>query len=65
MKIDIENNKHYIADDNNDLIRISDNFNFGSEIYLGYTYFVNGIKLDEPKLETIGDFIEKEKEIII
>lgn len=33
------------------LRRISDGTNFGSEITLGYTYYLGGNKLDEPLLE--------------
>lgn len=65
MRIDPENSNHYIADDNKEFQRISDNFNFGSEIYLGYTYYINGVKLDEPKLETIDDFVEVDKEVAV
>ena len=42
---------------------------FGNEIYLGFTYYLNGEKLSEPKLEVIEDFEEiediynKDKEI--
>lgn len=35
---------------------------FGNEIYLGYTYYIGGVKLDEPKLEVIEDFEEIEDE---
>lgn len=33
------------------LRRISDNWIAGTEIYLGYTYYLNNIKLVEPLLE--------------
>ena len=31
--------------------RISDGFIFGNEISLGYTYYLNGKKLEQPLLE--------------
>ena len=33
------------------LRRISDSWIAGQELYLGYTYYLNGIKLVEPVLE--------------
>lgn len=38
--------------------RISDGFIFGNEINLGYTYYLNGKKLDEPLLELPEHFEE-------
>lgn len=38
--------------------RISDGFVFGNEINLGYTYYLNGKKLDEPLLELPEHFEE-------
>lgn len=58
MKIDPQNENHLIADEGKVLKRISDNIIFGKDIILGYTYFINGIKLDEPKLEKPSDFTE-------
>ena len=64
-----DNKAHWIADDGKVFKRISDGFIFGNEIYLGYTYYLNGEKLQEPKLEVIEDFEEiediynKDKEI--
>lgn len=40
------------------LIRKSDNFFAGIEIALGYTYYINGKKLDEPLLEMPQDYME-------
>lgn len=40
-----------IADEDKILCRISDGWIAGNEIYLGYTYYLNGRKLDEPLLE--------------
>ena len=38
------------------LKRISDGIDFGSEIILGYTYYLGGHKLDEPLLELEEDY---------
>ena len=60
MTQDKNNKAHWIADDGKVFKRISDGFIFGNEIYLGYTYYLNGEKLQEPKLEVIEDFEEVE-----
>ena len=60
MTQDKNNKAHWIADDGKVFKRISDGFIFGNEIYLGYTYYLNGEKLQEPKLEVIEDFKEVE-----
>ena len=57
---DKSNKAHWIADEGKVFKRISDGFIFGNEIYLGYTYYLNGEKLSEPKLEVIEDFEEVE-----
>ena len=31
---------------------------FGNEIYLGYSYYINGIKLEEPHKDVPDDFEE-------
>ena len=59
---DKSNAIHYIADEGKVFRRISDGVIFGSEIYLGYTYYIGGEKLSEPKLEVIEDFEEIEDE---
>ena len=38
--------------------RISDGFIFGKEISLGYAYYINGKKLEEPLLELPKHFEE-------
>lgn len=58
MKVDKNNSKHIIADEGKVFKRISDGFIFGNEIYLGYTYYIGGKKLDEPHLEVVEDFEE-------
>ena len=60
MTQDKTNAIHYIADEGKLFRRISDGVVFGSEIYLGYTYYIGGEKLSEPKLEVIEDFEEVE-----
>ena len=69
MTQDKDNKAHWIADEGKVFKRKSDGFIVGNEIYLGYTYYLNGEKLQEPKLEVIEDFEEiediynKDKEI--
>ena len=60
MTQDKDNKAHWIADEGKVFKRKSDGFIFGNEIYLGYTYYLNGAKLSEPKLEVIEDFEEIE-----
>lgn len=45
--------------------RIADRVIFGNEITLGYTYYLNGKKLDLPKWEVPSDFeeIDEPKEV--
>lgn len=62
MTQDTSNAIHYIADEGKVFKRISDGLVFGSEIYLGYTYYIGGVKLSEPKLEVIENFEEIEDE---
>lgn len=31
---------------------------FGNEIYLGYSYYIGGVKLEEPHLDVADDFEE-------
>lgn len=58
MKIDELNNKHITAEEGKVFRRISDNQLFGSEIYLGYTYYLGGEALAEPLLELPEHFEE-------
>lgn len=60
MTQDKTNAIHYIADEGKVFRRISDGVVFGTEIYLGYTYYIGGVKLSEPKLEVIENFEEIE-----
>ena len=43
-------------------LSIEDDLIFGNEIYLGYTWYINGIKLDEPKEEKAEDFAKLDEE---
>lgn len=43
--------------------RISDSFIFGKEISLGYAYYINGKKLDNPLLELPEHFEEIDEEV--
>ena len=58
MTVDKNNSKHIIADEGKVFKRKSDGFIYGEEIYLGYTYYIGGKKLDEPHLDVIDDFEE-------
>lgn len=49
---------HLIASEGKVLQRVSDGNIFGPEMYLGYTYYLNGEKLSEPLLELPEHFIE-------
>ncbi len=57
------------ADAGKVLRRLADKWVVGPEYYLGYTYYIGGEKLPEPRLEVMQDFedlyqedIDKEKE---
>lgn len=58
MKIDELNNRHITAEEGKVFRRISDNQLSGSEIYLGYTYYLGGEALVEPLLELPEHFEE-------
>ena len=58
MTVDKNNSKHIIADEGKVFKRKSDGFIYGEEIYLGYTYYIGGKKLEEPHLEVVEDFEE-------
>lgn len=58
MTVDKNNSNHIIADEGKVFKRKSDGFIYGKEIYLGYTYYIGGKKLDEPHLEVVEDFEE-------
>ena len=44
------------ADEGKIFRRIADGQIYGKEIILGYSYYINGIKLDTPHLDTLDDF---------
>ena len=50
------------AEEGKTLRRIADKTEVGSEYYLGYIYYIGGVKLDEPRLETPADFEELTQE---
>ena len=56
MKQDENNSKHYIADDGKVFRRKYDNIVFGNELYLGFTYYLDGQKLDRGIPEYIEDY---------
>ena len=63
MKIDELNQNHIIADEGKVFKRISDGLMFSNEIYLGYTYYIDGVKLEEPLLEVPEHFEEVDEEV--
>ena len=44
------------ADEGKVFRRIADGQIYGKEIILGYSYYINGIKLDTPHLDELSDF---------
>lgn len=64
MRTDEYNNRHLIADEGKVLRRISDKWVAGGEIYLGYTYYLNGELLAAPLLE-IPEHYEEVDEVIL
>lgn len=58
MKADEENKRHIIADEGKEFERISDKMLFGNELWLGYTYYLGGVKLEIPLLELPEHFEE-------
>lgn len=58
MSLDI---KIIEADEGKVFRRKGDGQVFGNKIYLGYTFYLNGEKLETPKLETEQDFEQIDK----
>ena len=58
MIIDPNNSKHIIADDGKVFERVADNFIYGKDIYLGYSYYIGGVLQTPPHEDKIEDFIE-------
>lgn len=52
----MEKDNIIIADKGKVFKRIADSQIYGNEISLGYSYYINGVKLDTPHLDTIDDF---------
>ncbi len=53
------------ADEGKHFVRKSDGMLFGKTIILGYAYYINGEKLEEPRLETPEDFEEVDDEEVV
>lgn len=58
MKQDNDNSNHIIADEGKIFRRKSSGEIFGKEIHLGYSYYINGVLLDEPHKDEPEDFEE-------
>lgn len=61
----IINGNHIKAEGGKVFRRIADGMTYGSEIDLGYTYYIGGVLQDPPHLDTPEDFeeVEDEREI--
>jgi len=57
MNLVYSNNRLY-ADEGKVLRRIADQSIYGTEIALGYTYYINGVLQSPPHLDTPADFEE-------
>ena len=55
MKID---GNHIIADEGKILQRIASGEIVGSELYLGYSHYIGGVRQDPPHLDVPEDFTE-------
>lgn len=53
---------HIIADEGKVFRRIEDGMIYGSDIYLGYSYYIGGELLSEPHLDVSQDFEEVDDE---
>lgn len=51
-----------IADEGKVLRRKGTNDIYGSEVTLGYSYYINGEKQDPPHLDVVDDFVEEDVE---
>ena len=51
------------ADEGKDIVRISDNFNFGSEIWIGYRFTDKGHVLEKPEDFKEIDHVEEDMEL--
>lgn len=66
MRIDPINPRHIIAEEGKIFKRIADGMEYGSDIYLGYTYYIGGELQEPPHYDVPEDFeeVEKEPEVI-
>lgn len=58
MRVDANDPTHIIADDGKIFVRRDDLTEYGEDIYLGYTYYINGQKLDVPHKDEAKNFME-------
>lgn len=63
MRTDEHDNKHLIADEGKQLRRVSDGWIAGNEVFLGYSYYLDGKPLDAPLLDRACDFEEVDASI--
>ena len=60
--MEIEGNK-ITAEEGKVFRRIGTEEIFGSEIFLGYSHYINGVKLEEPHLDKPTDFEEIDEQM--
>lgn len=58
-------NNTYYAEEGKEFRRIADGVIYGNEITLGYTYFINGQRLETPHLDTIDDFEQIKANLVL
>lgn len=58
MRIDTNNEKHIIAEDGYEFMRIATGERVGTEVYLGLTHYIGGVKQEPPHQDVAGDFEE-------
>jgi len=68
MRTEIRNNgltdiTVIIADEGKVFRRVESGEIYGEEIYLGYSYYIGGVKLDTPHLDAPNDFEEIDESI--
>lgn len=63
MRIDENNNQHIYAEEGKVFRRISDGTVFGTELWLGYTYYLDGELLLEPLWELPEHYEEIEESV--
>lgn len=53
-----QNGNHIVAAEGKVFRRIASGELFGNEMFLGYSYYIGGVRQDPPHLDTAADFEE-------